>query len=103
MTHPVGTRVKKVRGVSNVGNTGVVVPFGTGCVGGCAPGNDITVRHDQPAQNVLGAVFPAGKCLYSLSSNWEPILLSGLEPAEEDFKIEDLLHGQRETTRARGS
>jgi hypothetical protein len=90
MTYKIGTRVKKVRGRSNVGVTGVVARASE-CIGNTCEyltrrrGDlyDFYVRYDSSPIGYTGRRVPAGVWAAS-SRNWEPILYRH-EPCETDF------------------
>lgn len=96
MTYKVGTRVKKVRGLYNVGCTGIVVGHLDNDLL-----NDIEIKFDQESiiyhrrTGVVRSVAPAGSVGPCESAEWKPILLDGLEAG--DMSYEELIDSLKET------
>lgn len=84
----VGQRVKKVRGIVNVGSTGTVLALGSfthddeghSFAGGMVA--DMELRHDAPWRNTEGHIQPASATCFGLQDNYEPIVPEGMQPVE---------------------
>lgn len=97
----VGQRVRKVRGLCNVGLTGTVhdlvfVPKGGSYIAGkwCSGEADIQIMYDAEWMNASGCRMEAGQVCCAESVYFEPIL-DLHEPCESEFKesLDKLLEG----------
>jgi len=77
----VGQRVKKVRGVANVGLTGTIIGLGTythGANGERFPtAADLLLKADREWTNVDGISLPPSTAGHWLRDFWEPIIPEG--------------------------
>lgn len=83
MTHKIGTRVRKVRGISDLGRTGIFVPIPAEYEIYIQGSYDMAVLNDGAWTGINGRIGERGQISVDESVKWEPILDPGAAPAQE--------------------